>query len=111
MKKSFWFLCMGLCVLLIPSTAFAASPWTEQTTYADKVKGKLDYGFKNALGGWTEVLTEPYDHCKGDQNILVGIKKGIWNAVADTAGGVLHLATFPLTQVDVPLPDGGVSLS
>ena len=31
-----------------------------------------------------------------------------WNGVADTAGGAAHLVTFPVTKLDLPLPEGSV---
>ena len=95
---------------MVPGTVLAGStepsPWTSENTWADKTIGKLDFGFKNFLGGWTELITETKDH----DNKLEGFGVGLWNTVVYTVGGVLHLATFPV-PVDVPLPDGGVELS
>lgn len=110
MKKTIALLLVFFSIVLIPAGAFAASPWTEQITYRDKLKGKLDFGFKNFLGGWTEIFTEPNDYHKEGKNVAEGTAKGIWNAVVFTVGGLLHIVTFPLTSLDVPLPDNGVSL-
>ncbi len=101
----------ALAILLLPTVAFAASPWTTQTTYGGKVMGKLDFGFKNALGGWTEIITQPKNHHKGAKDLLMGVGQGLANAVVYTVGGVLHLVTFPITNLDVPLPGNGVNLS
>ncbi len=109
MKKT----CLVLFILaafLIPTLAFAStpSPWTEKTTWKDKAVGKLDFGIKNAFGGWTEAFRKPYHAYKDKTNIFEGIGRGLWNGVADEIGGLLHVATFPVTNLDVPLPDNGV---
>jgi hypothetical protein len=110
MKKALMLLLVIVVAGWMPSMAgaeMAASPWTEETTYGGKVTGKLDFGVRNAFGGWTLIATEPYDHWKDKKNIAGGIGEGIFYGVVDTIGGVLHIATFPL-PVDVPLPEGGV---
>ena len=38
------------------------------------------------------------------------LDKGVSDFVTNTVGGVLHLVTFPITGLDVPLPDNGVQL-
>lgn len=92
----------------LSGAGLAASPWKEQTGYANQLKYKLDFGFRNTLLGWSEVITEPWEAHKENGSILESAGRGIWNAVADTIGGILHLATFPLTMVDLPLPENGV---
>ena len=111
MKNRTLFLGLALAMTLVPSFSYAAtpSPWTEKTTSAEKTKGKLDFGFKNFFGGWTEIFTEPREACKAKECVIKGIGRGLWNSVADTVGGVLHIATFPI-PLDVPLPEGGVNL-
>ena len=95
-----------LAVMLVPAAAFAASPWKDQGgSYITMAKNKLDFGFRNLLGGWSELITQPIKH---KDNIGVGLGKGVYNAAAFTLGGVLHTATFPVTVLDVPLPDNGV---
>lgn len=118
MKKILFFLVAAL--MLVPSLSFAASPWTTKATYKEKMMGKLDFGVRNLLGGWTEILTEPHEECPcAEQNkgksagdkasgVVVGIFRGVAYGLIDTAGGALHLVTFPITQVDVPLPENGV---
>lgn len=32
------------------------------------------------------------------------------NMLGDTVGGALHLATFPITAFDAPLPEGGTDV-
>lgn len=106
---------LAVALLAAPTMAFAecnckASPWTAKTTYKDKALGKLDFGFRNFFGGWTEIFTEPYEANKAKTNIFEGVGKGLWYGIADEIGGVLHIATFPITQLDVPLPEGGTTL-
>ena len=91
------------------ATATSASPWTKESTYANKTLGKLGFGLKNALLGWTELFTEPYDAHKAKGNCLTGIGKGLLNTVVYTVGGVVHVGTF-FVPVDVPLPGGGVDI-
>ena len=115
MKKSTVLFLIAVLSLLLGGVAQAASPWAAETTYKGKVIGKLDYGFKNTLGGWTEIFTETSE---GDPNCKCqiagaakGLGRGLVYGVADTVGGLLHLITFPFPQIDVPLPEGGVTLT
>ena len=93
---------------------FAASPWTEGKTYGEKVKGKLDFGVKNLLGGWTEIFSHTMKHAKAEENkeqkenIGVSLLTGIVYGAVDTVGGALHAATFVIPEIDVPLPENGV---
>ncbi len=106
MKKSAKFLAIFVIAMMaISATAMAASPWKEQGgSYGDMAKAKLDFGMKNLLGGWSELLTQPFKQ----DNIGTGLGKGLYNAVIFTTGGLLHTVTFPATTIDVPLPDNGV---
>ncbi len=109
MKKSVVLLLIAV-ILLSCGSAFAASPWTEKDTYKEKVLSKLDFGFKNTLAGWTELFNQPIKSHKDGKTVAEGVLRGIYYAVADTVGGILHIATFPVL-VDVPLPNNGVQLS
>ncbi len=97
--------------VLIASAALAVednanpSPWRSETTYGAQAGQKLYFGARNLFLGWTELFTEPFE-----QGSPVGIVQGLGNTVMDTVGGFLHVLTAPLTQVDVPLPENGVSL-
>ena len=112
---------MGILVVVAalvagPSLAFAGgmagggSPWAKETGYVNQAKGKLIYGVKNVLLGWTELFTQPYEDAQNGENILMGIGKGVWNAVGQTVGGALHAVTFPIPAIDVPLPEGGTQV-
>lgn len=89
---------------------YTASPWTSETGYANRAKGKLVFGAKNLLLGWTELFTEPKEALDGGENFFVGLGRGLKNAVEDELGGAVHLVTFLIPQVDAPLPGGGVQL-
>ncbi len=97
--------CQQCCKL-----GFKASPWTEQTGWSKQALGKLEFGFKNFFAGWTEIFTEPVEAHQNKSCVIKGFLRGNFNALYDTIGGVLHIATFPITQVDVKLPEGGVSI-
>jgi len=83
---------------------FEPSPWTQEPTYFGKISQKLGFGFLNITAGWTALLFEP---CR-KQNFFVGVGKGIGYMVTNTAGGILHAATFPV-PLDIPLPQGGIA--
>ena len=110
MKKALQIFSLVLVVMMVSSVAYAASPWTEQSTYGDKVTAKLDFGLKNLLGGWTEIFSAPYRAKEDGKNCFAGIGQGLVNAVVYTTGGVIHTATF-LIPVDVPIPNDGVSFN
>jgi hypothetical protein len=108
MKKSIIPLLLIVALTAVPTLAYAGSPWTEKTTYAEKTTGKLEYGFKNLLGGWTAIFSEPWRYHNDQKNVLVGVGAGLYKGIVYTVGGAVHLVTFPI-PIDVPLPDGGVS--
>ena len=99
-----------LALVAAPIAAFAASPWTQEVDYLGKVKGKFVYGLKNGLLGWTEIFSEPAEAIQGGGNFFLGIGEGLFNCIGQTVGGALHVATFPIPQIDVPLPEGGTQL-
>ena len=111
MKKFLACLLTVVAILSSPSVSSAASPWAEQEGYLNRAAWKLDFGLLNLFGGWLEVVREPWRAIKnheGPSNVLKAKARGIGNAVIYTAGGALHLATFPITSLDVPLPGNGV---
>ena len=107
---------VAAAVLAAPVSAFAGdcackpSEWTTKTTYKDKAVGKLEFGIKNFFGGWTEIFTEPKEAHDAKGNVLEGVGKGIVHGLVDTVGGILHIATFPITGLDVKLPEGGTTI-
>jgi hypothetical protein len=107
MKKVAVLLLM-IAILFACTTSFAASPWMEKTTYKEKMFGKLDFGVKNVLGGWTDIIRQPIKYNKDGKSAAEGFAVGVYQAIVNTVGGALHLVTFPITQVDVPLPNNGV---
>ncbi len=88
---------------------YTASPWTNEMGYSKQAVGKLGFGLKNLLLGWTELFTEPKAASDKGDNVLKGIGMGLKNGLEDELGGVVHTVTFFLPQVDAPLPDGGVN--
>lgn len=101
---------VGVALVAAPLTASAASPWASEATYKAQVCGKLKYGVMNTLLGWTSLFRTPVKASQAGENVLMGIGHGVWNAVGQTVGGALHAVTFPLPQIDVPLPEGGTDL-
>ncbi|MDD5216521.1 MAG: hypothetical protein PHN49_05890 [Candidatus Omnitrophica bacterium] len=97
-------------IVLAPALSFAASPWTEEDTYGKQIGSKLQFGLVNTLLGWTEIINEPNRALNEKTDSLTGLGKGVSNALVDTVGGVLHLVTFPIPQLDIPLPNNGVNI-
>ena len=110
MGKRIGVLVLCVAVLAGPMTASAASSWASGATYGEQVTGKLKYGLTNLLLGWTELFREPMRASQAGENVLVGIGRGVWNAVGDTIGGAVDTVTFPIPQLDIPLPGGGTNL-
>ena len=110
MGKRIGVLVVGVALLAAPVAAFAASPWAEEATYGSKVGAKLKYGLTNGLLGWTELFTEPYEAMQYGENFFIGLGRGVWNGVADTVLGAAHAVTFPIPQIDIPLPEGGTDI-
>ena len=81
-----------------------SSDWTRESTYLGKISQKLGFGFLNITAGWTALFFEPVK----DKNFFVGVGKGIGYTFTNTAGGILHAATFPI-PLDIPLPQGGIA--
>lgn len=104
-----WFV-LGAALFLAPMAASAASPWADEMSYSEQAVAKLKYGVKNTLLGWTSLFRTPAAEVEAGENIIVGIGKGVWNGVGQTVGGVVHLVTFPITQIDIPLPEGGTDV-
>lgn len=87
---------------------FNVSKWHQEPLYIDRAFGKLSYGAWNFLLGWTELLREPYEAAVLGKNIPLGVVKGVGFAAADTGVGLIHFFTFPITALDIPMPQGGV---
>ncbi|MBI3307392.1 MAG: hypothetical protein HYZ84_06290 [Candidatus Omnitrophica bacterium] len=110
MKKILIVLLVGVMMASLPGLGYAASPWTQEVGYTNQMKGKLDFGVKNLLGGWTEIFRSPMRAHEGKTCPIRGTGIGIVNAVVYTVGGALHTVTFPFTFIDIPLPNNGVQL-
>ena len=96
-------------VTLSLTSDYTVSPWVSETGWANQAKGKFIFGAKNLLLGWTDLFTEPKAAVDAGGNFFVGLGAGLKDALFNTLGGVVHLVTFPIPQVDAPLPEGGVS--
>ena len=110
MGKRLGVVVFSVVLLTGPVIASAASSWAGGATYGEKIGGKLKFGLRNVLAGWTEIFTQPVDSSKAGENVLVGVGRGVWNAVGQTVGGAAHTVTFFIPQIDVPLPEGGTNL-
>ena len=89
---------------------YTASPWTHEVGYGKRAAAKLGFGVKNLLLGWTDLFVEPKEASESGGNLLKGIGIGLKDAVENTLGGAVHIVTFPLTEIDAPLPEGGTQL-
>lgn len=91
------------------SKEYVESDWTYEFGYFSRAFNKIGFGAKNLLLGWTDIFAEPTRAAREDEPLLAAQIKGIGDGILNTFGGVAHLLTFPITTVDVALPDGGVS--
>ena len=100
----------GAKVTLSLTKDYTPSPWTSEVGWSNRAVGKLGFGVKNLLLGWTDLFVEPREASKAGGNVLTGIGVGVKDAIENTLGGAVHIITFPLTEVDAPLPKGGTQL-
>ena len=100
----------GAKVTLSLTKDYTASPWTHETGWSNRAVSKLGFGLKNLLLGWTDLFVEPKEANQSGGNVLTGIGIGLKDAVENELGGAVHILTFPLTEVDAPLPEGGTQL-
>jgi hypothetical protein len=110
MVKKLGMAVFAVALVAAPMTASAASEWASGATWGEQASGKLKYGLKNTLLGWTSLFREPMQASEAGENVFVGIGRGVWNAVGQTVGGAAHAVTFPLTMIDIPLPEGGTDV-
>lgn len=89
---------------------YTPSPWTSEAGYSNRAIGKLGFGVKNLLLGWTDLFVEPREASDAGEGLLKGIGAGLKDGVENTLGGVVHVVTFPITGIDAPLPEGGTQL-
>lgn len=100
----------GAKVTLSLTKDYTPSPWTHEVGWSNRAISKLGFGVKNLLLGWTDLIVEPRAAAQSGGNVLTGIGVGLKEALENTLGGVVHVVTFPLTEVDAPLPGGGTQL-
>ncbi len=110
MGKRIGLVVFALALLSAPMMASAASSWAEGATYSEQAVGKLKYGVRNTLLGWTSLFREPMQASQAGENLFVGLGRGVWNAVGQTVGGAAHAVTFFIPQIDIPLPEGGTDV-
>ena len=89
---------------------YTASGWTSNVGWGQRAMGKLGFGVKNLLLGWTDLFVEPKEAMDSGGNFFKGLGVGLADGLANTLGGVVHLITFPLTELDAPLPEGGTQI-
>ncbi len=87
---------------------YTNSDWTHEFGYVNRAMLKAGFGLKNTLLGWTDIFTEPNAAARDDRSVVSAQLKGFTDTVLNTVGGLAHLITFPITSVDVALPEGGV---
>ncbi|MBI3324616.1 MAG: hypothetical protein HYZ92_04990 [Candidatus Omnitrophica bacterium] len=66
----------------------------QSAAYAQKASSTLVRGATNTAFGWTELLTEPTEEVSSGGNLLIGVGKGLNQAVRRTALGIGELLTF-----------------
>ncbi len=97
-------------IVLSLTKEYTSSPWTHETGWSNRAVGKLGFGLKNLLLGWTDLFVEPKEAADSGEGLLKGLGVGLKDALENELGGVVHLITFPITAIDAPLPEGGTQL-
>ncbi len=100
----------GSCRTWSVTKDYTASPWTSEVGWSKRAGGKLVFGAKNLLLGWTDLFSKPAEEVQNGGNFFKGLGMGLVEGVGNEIGGALHLVTFPVTCLDVALPGGGVQL-
>jgi hypothetical protein len=101
---------MGAKYTLHVRPDYTPSEWTRSVGYTERAKGKFLFGGKNAVLGWAELYNEPREAAREETGVMQGMGRGVAHMLGDTVGGVAHLVTFPITAVDVILPEGGTDV-
>lgn len=89
---------------------YTPSPWTSEVGWSNRTIGKLGFGVKNLLLGWADLFTETKEAMDSGENFFVGLGRGVKDGIQNELGGAAHIVTFPITGLDVPLPEGGTQL-
>lgn len=89
---------------------YTPSVWTSEDGYAARMKDKLLFSSKNTLLGFMELYNEPRDAKREQRSVMRGMGRGLVNMLGDTIGGAAQLITFPVTAVDIALPEGGTDV-
>jgi len=89
---------------------FEPSDWVNEEGYNRQMSHKILHGLKNTMIGFVEIGSEPYEAVQSGRPFWVGVGEGLFNGIFDTVGGVLTLATFPITGLDIWMPEGGTDL-
>ena len=102
MKKMFAGLSLALFVL-IPQAQ--ASPWAKNSGYFGKTAGKLAFGLKHILLGWTAPWLEANEpkYKREWEGFCAGMGKGI----VYEGAGLIQTVTFP---IPIDFPDIGQGL-
>ena len=67
---------------------------SQSAPYTEKAGSTFMRGATNTAFGWTELLTQPTEEVKTGGNLLIGVGKGMNQAVRRTFLGVGELLTF-----------------
>lgn len=105
-------LSLALALLWIasaPAVCSAASPWTKESGYWQKIEAKAYFGMSNLFLGWLDMFSEAENASSDNQNAFAAFGKGLLHFPVLTVGGLLHVITFPIPQLDIPLIHDGVS--
>lgn len=91
---------------------------TKFDKYLQACMDKLDYGTPNILVGWTNLISEPMNYSKKEQDVhswkksagyVSAFLKGLVLFPIDEVGGALNVATFPI-PAKIPIPQNGVDV-
>lgn len=108
MKKLAAFVVLMLMVSNSAFAEFVPSPWTKEEGWKNRAVHKLDFGVKNLFLGWTSIFTSPKKHHENFGATMKSVGMGMMMAPMNMVEGAMHIVTFPITNLDIPIPCGGV---
>jgi len=95
---------MMVMLIAFAPMSFAACKFCEladSDSYFKAFGGKLGRGIANAAFGWVELFRQPAIN----ENPWEGVGRGFVHTITRTGTGVLEVATSPIPQVKIPVPD------
>ena len=90
---------------------YVPSPWMTEYDPTNRAMKKFGYGLSNTLFGWLDLFLEPLEAVSDGHGLWRGLGYGVKDAVQNEFGGMGHLLTFPITRLDLTIPEDGIDVT